>query len=266
MVRKTRRRTRKRHARKKGGANPDRTYVFMVPYRARLHNDIRKKEVKALIDNVKEYFTKHNKKFKIVVVEQNNDLDFNPGKVRNIGFLEAEKDFASPNNIYIHINCDYLIDKEKPFPKELEEFNGEGFLDIFNIGAGMGDCIGGCAAFGAESFKKINGFPNNLFGWGAEDTIIKTRADAMGVPRVVTPLLNNGWIIDTGGPNYRNFRFNESNKKKGVININSKKTFLLKNGISVCEYTVDGDGEHNDPANNVIHRLVNFADKQANVP
>ena len=266
MIRKIRRKTRKRYTRKRGGAGTDRLYIFTVPYRLGPNNENRKKEIQALMGDIKEYFGANNRKYKIVVIEQNNSLPFNLGKVRNIGFLEGEKAFTDANKIYIHINCDYRLKKDMPFPKALDDFSGEGFLDIYNIGALMGDCIGGCAAFGAETYKKVNGFPNNLFGWGAEDTIIKTRADAVGVPYVKTDLLNNGWIIDSGIENHRNFTFNQSNKTKGLININSKKTFLQRNGISVCEYTKDGDGEFNDPANYIIHIKVNFPDKQANVP
>jgi hypothetical protein len=106
MIRKIRRKTRKRYTRKRGGASPDRVYIFTVPYRLGPNNENRKKEIQALMGDIKEYFGTNNRKYKIVVIEQNNSLPFNLGKVRNIGFLEGEKAFTDANKIYIHINCE----------------------------------------------------------------------------------------------------------------------------------------------------------------
>lgn len=35
--------------------------------------------------------------------------------------------------------------------------------------------IGGAVAFSKEDFKRINGFPNNFWGWGGEDDEMRHR-------------------------------------------------------------------------------------------
>ena len=120
---------RKSNLKKKGGVI-NTTYVFIIHYRARHPQEKRREQLIAALNSIKEAFTKYKKQHRIIIIEQNNDLPFNTGLLKNIGFLEGEKLYNIPK-LYLHFNVDYSIDKTKEFPKELDDFDGNGFLDGF---------------------------------------------------------------------------------------------------------------------------------------
>jgi hypothetical protein len=233
------------------GGIDERTYIFIIPFRARPPHEIRKEQVKRCIDSIVSCFTKHNKKFKIIIAEQNNDYPFNMALLKNVGFLEGEKKYTM-SKVYLHMNADYYIDISKDFPKELDDFHEEGVLDIFTISKNDSDgYVGGCCCFNAESFIKINGFPNNLFGWGGDDTAFRYRLDTIGVKYMRNSLTNNGWIISSDDRAPRNTDNNGLNLKKATGDI-------ISNGLNTCKYNIDGTGELNDQLRNINHILINF--------
>jgi hypothetical protein len=235
------------------GGNKNRTYVFIIPFRAGQSHEIRKEQIKKCINSIVSCFTKNNKQFKIIIVEQNNNHPFNMALLKNIGFLEEEKKQIA-SKIYLHMNADYYIDTSKEFPQQLDEFNEEGVLDIFAIDKDDSSrFVGGCCAFNAESFIKINGFPNNLFGWGGCDTAFRYRLNKTHIKYIRNSLTNNGWIVsedDNSAP--RNTSFNKENVEKASGDI-------MSNGLNTCKYTIDGIGELNNESQHVNHILVNFA-------
>lgn len=60
--------------------------AFIIPYRNRLKN------LKIFLNNMHEYFIRHNINYGIYLIEPLKDLKFNRGFLMNIGFLEALKD------------------------------------------------------------------------------------------------------------------------------------------------------------------------------
>jgi hypothetical protein len=238
-------------SRLKLGGSAERTYIFIIPFRARPPHEIRKEEIKKCIESIVSCFTKHNKKFEIIIAEQNNDHPFNMALLKNIGFLEGEKKYTTPK-LYLHMNADYYIDTSKDFPKELDDFNEEGVLDIYALDKDdNSDWVGGCCAFTAESFIKINGFPNNLFGWGGCDTAFRYRLNTNGVKYIRNTLTNNGWVLAQDmAPRDQSTNFPNIEKGKGDI---------MTNGLNTCKYNVDGSGELNNESQHVNHILVNFS-------
>lgn len=235
----------------KSGGGEERAYIFIIPFRARPPHEIRKEQIKKCIDSIVSCFTKHNKKFEIIIAEQNNDHPFNMALLKNIGFLEGEKAY-NMTKVYLHMNTDYYIDTSKDFPKELDDFNEEGILDIYTIDKeDKNHWVGGCCCFNAESFKKVNGFPNNIFGWGGCDTAFRYRLDKIGVKYIRNSLTDSGWIIsDDVTP--RNGSNNESNIEKA-------KGDIMSNGLNTCKYTIDGIGELHNESQHVNHMLINFS-------
>ena len=250
--RRYKKRARKHTRHQRGGVHPDRTYVFIVAYRAKAPHTARRDELKRCIDSIKTAFAKYKRKYKVFIVEQNNDYPFNLGILKNIGFLEEEK-VPNPARVYLHMNTDYSIDSNKEFPKELEEFDGNGFFDLYSVGEGT--YIGGCTCFNSDVFKKINGFPTNLYGWGADDTALLKRVEKFKVPHILSGVLNNGWILADAGSDSVN---SSSKPRTNFENFAKIKDDSDTNGLTTTVYTVDGDGEFKDDANHVVHKLVNF--------
>jgi len=231
----------------------DITYVFTIIYRARAGREKRRDQLQACIENIITSFTKYNKKFKIIIVEQNNDLAFNLGILHNIGFIEGEKMFNFPK-LYFHNNVDYYFDNTKDFPKDLENFTGDGFFDIYILHP-ADNRLGALCCFGPESYKKINGFPNDMTGHGPYDIILRYRVDKLGVP--YKKISEPGWIYDDDDAVERDAGTGDV---YAIIDEQKAKP-IDTNGLSTCVYTIDGRGEFNDESKGIIHLLANFTNK-----
>jgi len=110
--------------------------------------------------------------YKIFIIEQTNNNDkFNRGQLCNLGVLLAEKE--GYNNIIFH-DVD-LIPSDDLLPYYF--YTSDIPIHIGNKGKKYSHYtyFGGVTAFSIKLLKKINGFPNQLWGWGGEDDIIYDR-------------------------------------------------------------------------------------------
>ncbi|KAA0175738.1 hypothetical protein FNF27_02824 [Cafeteria roenbergensis] len=164
------------------------------------------------------------RRWHVVVVEQTEDgFKFNRGKLLNIGFDLVSKDrgpdgggFGSSGpaaettrpeggarkdafDIVVMHDVDlipthpgfadlYLRPRPGPVPiaKVWEKYRYPNY-------------IGGITGFSAPLFRKINGYPNNFWGWGGEDDDLRRRLEAVGHPPSTweqPPAALNGRIRD----------------------------------------------------------------------
>ena len=49
--------------------------------------------------------------------------------------------------------------------------------NIIGIYTSKHNTLGGIIKFTTNNFEKINGFPNNFWGWGVEDKALQNRVD-----------------------------------------------------------------------------------------
>lgn len=223
-------------------------FIVLVSYRARHVQQFRRGEIIRAIENFKTYFHKNNIEYKIVISEQNNDLKFNRGLLLNVAFLESEKIFAFPKK-YMHMNTDYLFDLSRLFPPELSDSTKNGFIDLHRPPYPV---LGAACVFDADSYRTINGFPNDLEGWGGDDWAIYNRIVQHHIP-LHTPigLFNSNFIneqIVLFGNDQSNNRKNEELAKR-----NDSKY----NGLNSITYGLDGYGEFHD-GEVVFHYLVGY--------
>jgi beta-1,4-galactosyltransferase 1 len=136
--------------------------LILVPYRDRQNHLL------IFIRDLCRIFHKHIPNVKIVIIEQTQDnKKFNRGKLLNVGFLEYYKQF---DYFFTH-DIDRL-----PFEKTIiNKYNNKEF-DIERFDGGIGISLGGICKFKSQIFKDINGFPNDIWGWGLEDEALYTRA------------------------------------------------------------------------------------------
>jgi UDP-glucose 4-epimerase len=225
----------------------DNIFVILVSYRARGLQTFRRNQLIKLIDNIKFYFNKNKIEYKIIISEQNNDNQFNRGLLLNVAFLESEKLFNFPKK-YFHMNADYTIDISRKFPNELLGLI-DGFIDLYRPPCPV---LGAACVFDSESYKKINGFPNDLYGWGGDDWAIYNRIVQKKI-NILTPtnLFNSNFIIN------EDFKFNldQSNNNKNM-NL-AKRNDSNTNGLTSINYTLDGYGEFHD-GNIIFNYLINF--------
>lgn len=230
------------------------TYILLMAYRARHPQEFRRTEMRNMIANWQEYFKKNDQDLKIVIMEQDNDKPFNKGVLWNAAFQKAEDYFeVLEPKIYIHNNSDNLINSGEPFPPDLARPE-IGFMDIRRvphlddyIGSQM---LGGCCSFDAESYKRTNGFPNNLWGWGGDDWAMMRRIRERDVPYRRSSVFNSTWMIEN--------RDHVRDKKTNDDNIQLALTEPIgESGLNNLSYVNTGYGEfyENDV---IIHDLIDF--------
>eukprot|EP01039_Chlorochromonas_danica_P006211 gene6211-6849_t len=117
--------------------------------------------------------------FKLYIIEQSNDgRKFNRGKLLNVGFLLAVQDRAT---VFIFHDVDLLPSRDLlPFYTKVPT-NGPVHIakrwDRYNKNNRY---FGGIAVFSQEGYERINGYPNNYWGWGGEDDELRNRIEATG--------------------------------------------------------------------------------------
>ena len=219
---------------------------ILIPYRARGNNSFRKAQLHKFLKHMNDYLTIVHPylKYKLIIIEQDNDHMFNRGLLLNIGYLEREKIIDYKIKYYIHHNCDLFpkIDQRPPLDYSFTPINE--VRDIFGYSSG----IGGIAIFNRLTFKRICGFPNDYFNWGAEDTTLYKRCEKNSI-HIKRPLYNVG--IDEES-HMRDSSYNSININKGE-NDNPEI-----NGLDTCQYTCQIHDYSDFKYPNVIHYLANF--------
>lgn len=223
-------------------------FVFLVAYRARGIQQFRRDQICLLMDNIKSYFTKNNLDYKIMICEQNNDERFNRGKILNVAFLESEKLFNVPKK-YFHMNTDYLFDLNRSFPLEILNLNN-GVIDLHRPPY---DVLGAACVFDSESYNTINGFPNDLLGWGGDDWAIYNRLVKKNIS-IFYPenLTNSGFVMENNDDAHIKDQSNNGRNMQLAM-----RDDITTNGLSSCIYTIDSTGEfHNN--NDIHHYLIDL--------
>ena len=219
-------------------------FIVLVSYRSRGNQTFRREQLIKMLDNTHAYFKNNGLECKIVVAEQYNNNKFNRGFLLNVAFLES-KVFQCKK--YFHMNVDYYFDLTKKIPEEL--LNVEGFIELFKPPYPV---LGSACVFDSDSYELINGFPNDLEGWGGDDWAIYNRIKTKQIKLLETPnyICNSGIITEINNQ----FCVDQSNNEK-IIRL-SFRPDIDTNGINSIHYKIDGHGEFHN-GNDVIHLLIN---------
>lgn len=222
---------------------------IIVPYRARGNQIERKEQAEYFIPYMINYMTKLNLKCTIMVIEQYDDNLFNRGKLFNIGMLEATKLLVEGEKSYFcHQNVDLI-------PQKIDySLYSEGITDVWGYHLGLGAMYFTDLA----SYVKINGYPNDYDGWGADDIILLERCKYNNVPinySLRDTILNNTKdiletnsskqdliLLDFGDANrdkWVNVKTNEINSEKVKKELENPETYI-ENGLNNCSYHIVG--------------------------
>lgn len=134
---------------------------IIVPYRNRESHLTNFKK------HIIEYLNNKKIQFELIIVEQFDNKPFNRGKLLNIGYLEAKK--LKCNYVVFH-DVDMLpIDVDYTYSNKVIHLATNLLLDDGTTKDSFDSYFGGVTIFPIESFEKVNGYPNEYWGWGFED-------------------------------------------------------------------------------------------------
>ncbi|KAK6324888.1 hypothetical protein J4Q44_G00042300 [Coregonus suidteri] len=111
---------------------------------------------------------------------EDGENTFNRAKLMNIGYAEALKEYDYDCFVFSDVDIIPMDDRNtyKCFsqPRHLSVS-----MDKFGFRLPYNQYFGGVSALSKEQFLKINGFPNNYWGWGGEDDDIFKRVSSRGM-------------------------------------------------------------------------------------
>ena len=155
--------------------------------------------------------------FHIFIIEQSPEGGFNIGKLKNIGYVEANK--VDKFDHYIFSDVDMIpgydllkyYQKKPTHPITLAAIGTryrQQFTNSSKINKYEKPFTGGAISFSKKYFEKINGYPNNFRNWGGEDDSLLIRMVDNKLFKLEYPKI--GSIIDIEKNNF--------GKPKSVIN------------------------------------------------
>lgn len=169
----------------------DKKLGVIVPFRNRFEH------LQTFKKTIIPYLNEKGIDFELIVVEQDDEKAFNRGKLLNVGFLYAKKS-----------NCDYVVFHDVDMvPEDVDysyselplhmatNFTGETERIVFD------EYFGGVTMFPSIMFEHINGYSNDYWGWGYEDTDLLHRCRINGVPLDIKK-------IEMRGGNVASLKFN----------------------------------------------------------
>jgi len=141
----------------------------VVPYRNR------EKHLAEFVPFMEEFLSEQKIPFHVFVVHQLDQKPFNRAKLLNIGFsLSFEFDYHAFHDVdMLPLDADYsYVEEPTHLASQVEQFSW---------GLPYEGYFGGVTLFNQADFRKINGFSNDYWGWGAEDDDLLTRCMAVGL-------------------------------------------------------------------------------------
>ncbi|XP_069575639.1 beta-1,4-galactosyltransferase 1 isoform X2 [Brachyistius frenatus] len=116
----------------------------------------------------------------VYVINQEGDATFNRAKLLNVGYAEALKDYDYGCFVFSDVDLIPMDDRNTyrcfSQPRHLSVS-----MDKFGFRLPYNQYFGGVSSMSKEHFLKINGFPNNYWGWGGEDDDIYNRLASKGM-------------------------------------------------------------------------------------
>jgi hypothetical protein len=215
--------------------------IILIPYRAR------EEHLDFFIKNTVPLIQQHLHNTKVVVIQQNEGKLFNRGKLLNVGFEE----YKDKTKYFFTQDVDI-----NPTLKCIIEFYNLGVSDDDVLGIYTSQCntLGGIIKITNNTIHKINGFPNDIWGWGTEDKALQNRAEYFNIKKI-TSLTNK-----TDHPEYI-LRFNDiDDREKRDISHNTRKHYttfqrlnnegklreVMSSGLNDLEYKVINKRNIND--------------------
>jgi len=217
--------------------------IILIPFRKR------EEHLDYFIKNTVPLFETYLPNSKVVVIEQEEGKLFNRGMLLNIGFNE----YKDKTKYFFTHDVDL-----NPTAKCIKELYNKKILENCVLGIYTSCCntLGGIIKINSKTIHKINGFPNNIWGWGTEDKALQNRSEYYNITKITT--LTNAkehseYILRFNDKNDRekkNLYKNTYKHYNEFIRLNKELQLkeILSSGLNNLQYTIK---EHK-----IIHEIV----------
>ncbi|KAL3773416.1 hypothetical protein ACHAWO_004861 [Cyclotella atomus] len=231
--------------------------AIIVPYRDLHPLQNRAKHLSKFVPHMKSFLGDMVSKnmiqdYHLYIIEQSNDQrKFNRGKLLNIGFDYALKKSAKnppKHNIFIFHDVDllpqlplakwYAVPPSKPLH----------IARVWDRYSNNPKYFGGIVSFSEADMKRINGYPNNFWGWGGEDDEMQARCESVGLKWDAPEIKDHGnepLIVDLEEMSLHDkLAFLKQNKEwKCMVKweaLDEHKTTWRTNGLADLNYDIKG--------------------------
>uniref|UniRef100_A0A8C2G4V1 Beta-1,4-galactosyltransferase n=1 Tax=Cyprinus carpio TaxID=7962 RepID=A0A8C2G4V1_CYPCA len=161
---------------------PQHHTAIVVPYRNR------QTHLRTLLYHLHPFLQRQQVHYGIYIVHQSGNSTFNRAKLLNVGVREALKE-ENWSCIFLH-DVDLLPENDHNtytcHPQHPTHLSVA--MDKFRYRLPYSQYFGGVSAVTPEQYLKMNGFPNQYWGWGGEDDDIAARVRLSGMKIMRPPL------------------------------------------------------------------------------
>jgi beta-1,4-galactosyltransferase 1 len=202
--------------------------IIAIPYRNR------EQHLNYFIEHSVPIIQKHMPNTKVVVVEQGNDKLFNRGMLLNVAFMEYQ------NKTRYFITHDVDMNPTMEVVKDVYSMDD---IEILRIKSPHTSSLGGIVKFRDDSFFTVNGFPNDMWGWGIEDRALFYRTQIKNIPITennnksfhVLPHKSNA-VVYTGDKKKISDMWHKNNINK--LSPEEKDNMCSSSGLNTIVYSV----------------------------
>lgn len=207
--------------------------IIAIPFRNRdAHLDY---FIKNTVPLIEEYLPNS----RVVVIEQNQGKLFNRGVLLNVAF----KEYKNKTNYFFTHDVDL-----NPTKKCIQEHYMKDVSDNDVLGIYTSQCntLGGIIKIRDSVIHKINGFPNDIWGWGTEDKALQNRAQYYKINKI-TNLTNKEQhpeyllrFYDVKDQEKQNLKQNTHKHyhQFQTLNTEQKLKAILSSGLNNLKYTI----------------------------
>lgn len=134
--------------------------IILIPFRKR------KEHLEYFIKNTVPLFETYLPNSKVVVIEQEEGKLFNRGMLLNIGFNE----YKDKTKYFFTHDVDII-----PTQEIIKSIYTKEDIEMFRVKSAHETSLGGIIKVKHDIIFDVNGFPNNIWGWGIEDRALYYR-------------------------------------------------------------------------------------------
>ena len=203
---------------------PRHSVALVIPFRNRAG------QLLVFLNHIHPFLQRQDLHYRIYVVTQADSERFNRGKLINVGFVEALKDFTW--DCFIFHDVDLLPEDDRNLytcpasnPRHMSVA-----VSKWNYKLPYSNLFGGVVAINTRQFRMLNGFSNEFWGWGGEDDDMAARIKVLNlkVERYSSKIAR-----------YVMIRHNQEEANKDRLKILNTSRFRMKvDGIKNLNYNV----------------------------